>query len=318
MVYKKISEGIEKSRKYLASALLIPVTALTFGCNNYKEPVQVDNYFRGTQLEQKLNEDEIKMIMFNRESQEEQKRQNENYENVWKTYHGLGLSEDTSGIPTKIVKNSYKNPQKLGIKKLENKPAPYVQADRKSDKPDRKYAHLDRYLPLIEKKVEYYNKKFNNFPGAGPLTPEIVLAVLQNETGCGFGYNKEFNLAFNKDPMQITDNPMTLDILIKKKDLTYMIDDFSYLKGKNKFNMNYKTSINSGIGWLVYKNANFGVKNISGKETPYIKGWDNWFQSVKEYNGVDRDGRAINPAYPKRFLFNLSGIKKEYSKIARG
>jgi hypothetical protein len=316
MGYKKISEYIEKNKRYLASALLIPITALTFGCGKYSEPIQVDNYFKRAPLEQKLNEDEIKVIMFNRESQEEQKKQIENYKDAWGTYSGIGVEEDTRGIPTKIVKNPSKKQQShLEMKILGTKPVSYAQANKKYDNSDRKYSHLDRYKPLIEYEVKYFNKKFNNFPGAGPLTSEIVLAVLQNETGCGFGYDKKFNLAFNKDPMQITDNPMTLNILVKKKELTYLIDDFSYLKGKNKRNMDYKTSIKSGIGWLVYKNAEFGIKNTSKKEMPYIKGWDNWFQSVKEYNGVDKKGRAINSLYPRRFFTNLTGIKEEYSRL---
>ena len=137
------------------------------------------------------------------------------------------------------------------------------------------YSYLDVYDNIIKQDVDDYNRRLNP---ASPLEYNLIKAMIAVEAGS----IAERERAFRKDPMQLTDNPDTITILLKKGEFSYIIDDFSFLQGKNRENMDAETSIHGGTGWLFHKAAIYEFVERGDVLEYTVKPGDSFWKIAKE------------------------------------
>ncbi len=180
----------------------------------------------------------------------------------------------------------------------------------KQNKPenvDDKFSYLKVYEEIINKSVSEFNKKHKI-----ALDPNVIKAMITVESGS----KKDRKGAFKYDPMQIANQgDYALETLANSKEYTYLIGDFSRLKGKKKTtwkkekkcwnysnsNITAEDSIYGGIGWLLYKAAIYDERIAEeGDIRDYVvkKGDSLWeiadnkkttVETIKKYSGLIKD-----------------------------
>jgi len=180
-----------------------------------------------------------------------------------------------------------------------------------------KFSYLKVYESIINKCVAEFNKKHNI-----ALDPNVIKAMITVESGS----EKDRKGAFRYDPMQIANQgDYALETLANAEENTYLIGDFSRLKGKNKTpwdrkkkcwdysnsNMAAEDSVYGGIGWLLHKAAIYDERIAEEGDTKdYVvkKGDSLWeiaknkkttVETIKKYSGLKND--SIHPGKKLRF-----------------
>jgi hypothetical protein len=142
-----------------------------------------------------------------------------------------------------------------------------------------KYKKLIQYKSLVEKEVNYYNKKFKF---QQKLDPNYIMAILMKEAGHG--------ASLDKDPMQIANQgDHALRVFQKGEEYSWQIKKIEGLKNiKSTKIKNYKRtydpnltpqkSIEVGIAYVIQRAA---IRNNQGT----IISWRPWKNAIHRYNG---------------------------------
>lgn len=164
------------------------------------------------------------------------------------------------------------------------------------------YSFLDIYNSQIEDALRYFqNNGITNLP-----PKNLVKAMIFTESGSANGKN----CAFAYDPMQIANkNDPALKALQTKSENTYVLGDFSFLKGKkttphkggrwdySQSNMDPQSSIYGGLGWLIHKSSIYGYKvtEPSIKQHTVVKG--DTYESISHNEGTSIEIlKRLNPS----------------------
>lgn len=166
------------------------------------------------------------------------------------------------------------------------------------------FSYLNDYDWIINQTVEEYNKRLGI-----NLDSDLVKAIISSESGDP----KDRKGAFVYDPMQIANKgDFALDVLVNRKESTYLIGNFSFLEGKKKTvwnrkkkcwdysnsNMDAKSSIRGGVGWLVHKAAIYDERIIEeGPLQEYVvRKRDNFSKIAWKENTTVETLRKYNPS----------------------
>lgn len=149
-------------------------------------------------------------------------------------------------------------------------------------------------LRVYDGVVDKYVNSFNKALGI-ELDSDLIRAIIFTECSA----NKI------NDPMQIA-NPVcpALEALANSRENTYLIGDFSRLKGKTKSNMLMEDGIYGGIGWLIHKAAIYEERIVEGDETAVyeIKKGDSFWKIAKENGTTVSTLMEYNPGLDARKL----------------
>ncbi|MDO8460157.1 MAG: hypothetical protein Q7S74_03540 [Nanoarchaeota archaeon] len=226
---------------------------------------------------------------------------------------GLAAALLTSTNAEAANKGHQINIAKQNVKQRANYDKPALNKIQNSQvKIESDYSYLDIYDTTIKETIDYFKEKHGRAPESN-----LIKAMIAVESG----NPKHRTKAFLYDPMQIANQgDHALHVLAEKKENTYLIGDFSSLEEKketphrngvwdySQSNMDAKSSILGGVGWLYHKSAIHDIKSQDKKKIPYIKDWRSWEEAVKRYNG------GGNKHYLKEVLKIKSDLDLRYQQ----
>jgi len=149
---------------------------------------------------------------------------------------------------------------------------------------------LKVYDGLVNKYVNSFNKSLGI-----ELDSDLIRAIIF----------KEYSANKTNDPMQIANSVCpALEVLANGRENTYLIGDFSRLKGKTKSNMTMEDGIYGGIGWFIHKAAIYGERIVEGDETAFytIKEGDTLWGIAKTNGATVSTLMEYNPGIDARKL----------------
>lgn len=164
--------------------------------------------------------------------------------------------------------------------------------------------YLDSYDSIINETIQYFNEKHKI-----KIDPMQIKAQIKREAGSV----KERENSFLYDPMQISTakKNCALEILANEKENTNLIGDFDILKGKtkptwdnennrwdySKTNLDAKSSIYGGVGWLLQKAAIYDERIVESGDISEleIKQGDSFCKLARENESTKETFLKYNP-----------------------